>query len=186
MPLGIGERVCCSGCGRVAREMGKRRDMRDERSGEAREVELQLGRKVSLGVGAERGCAGGRCRRRPGSCELVPSSENNSRPARDVGAGFSGMAGWTPSTASQCAFHLTPAELTSAGGSGSRRYVEKSISSSMTWYSCCALLPDGIGTAWNGACGSGFGGTMTGCESPSVLSTERGVRLAPQAHIPRH
>ena len=56
----------------------------------------------------------------------------DSRPALELGAGFSGMAGCTPSTASQCAFHLTPAELANPAGRGSLRYVAKSISSSGT------------------------------------------------------
>jgi hypothetical protein len=41
----------------------------------------------------------------------------DARPALELGVGFSGIAGWIPSTASQCAFHFTPAELAIPGGS---------------------------------------------------------------------
>lgn len=91
--------------------------------------------------------------------------EVNARPALELGVGFSGIAGWIPSTASQCAFHLTPAELAIPGGSGCLRYVAKSISSSGTWYRCWGG-PEvvGIVTCANAGWGNGLGGTRTGWE----------------------
>lgn len=83
----------------------------------------------------------------------------------EEGAGFSGTAGCTPSTANQCAFHFTPAELAIPAGRGSFRYDAKSISSSGVVYIVCGgMFAAGGGKlrGWNDGIASGRGGIRMG------------------------
>ena len=120
---------------------------RDESGSEAREVQLEFLWEMRFRRGLE--CRLTRARVHAWCCQLAHDLRRSSRvkendigcvspdlrPGLELGGGFSGIAGCTPSTASQWAFHLTPALAATPAGSGFLRNVAKSISSSGRWYS---------------------------------------------------